>query len=118
MYDVQAEELNPNPEDKFAVVECFVNNPSEYMRALTPTRFRKMTNDYWVYINRTSFLLEDLALPTNPSAPAASELPAKSFLKQCVISGRQGQPRNDHQDSNLAKSGDNVINLPMGVHQA
>ncbi|GFY45240.1 hypothetical protein TNIN_68021 [Trichonephila inaurata madagascariensis] len=56
--------------------------------------------------------------PTNPSEPAASELPAKSFLKQCVISGRQGQPRNDHQDSNLAKSGDNVINLPMGVHRA
>ncbi|GFT66326.1 hypothetical protein TNCV_3208001 [Trichonephila clavipes] len=40
MYDVQAEELEPNPEDKFAVMECFVNNPSEYMRALTPTRFR------------------------------------------------------------------------------
>ncbi|GFT99293.1 uncharacterized protein TNCV_3161921 [Trichonephila clavipes] len=37
MYDVQAEELEPNPEDKFAVMECFVNNPSEYMRALTPT---------------------------------------------------------------------------------
>ncbi|GFV31419.1 hypothetical protein TNCV_788481 [Trichonephila clavipes] len=32
MYDVQAEELEPNPEDKFAVMECFVNNPSEYMR--------------------------------------------------------------------------------------
>ncbi|GFW68729.1 hypothetical protein TNCV_3639441 [Trichonephila clavipes] len=32
--------LVPNPEDKFAVMECFVNNPSEYMRALTPTRFR------------------------------------------------------------------------------
>ncbi|GFY31890.1 RNase H domain-containing protein [Trichonephila clavipes] len=29
MYDVQAEELEPNPEDKFAVMECFVNNPSE-----------------------------------------------------------------------------------------
>ncbi|GFT42858.1 uncharacterized protein TNCV_2190011 [Trichonephila clavipes] len=40
MYDVQVEELEPNPEDKFAVMECFVNNPSEYMRALTPTRFR------------------------------------------------------------------------------
>ncbi|GFU73253.1 uncharacterized protein TNCV_493781 [Trichonephila clavipes] len=44
MYDVQAEELEPNPEDKFAVMECFVNNPSEYMRALTPTRFRKSRN--------------------------------------------------------------------------
>ncbi|GFU15233.1 hypothetical protein TNCV_3937881 [Trichonephila clavipes] len=40
MYDVPAEELEPNPEDKFAVMEYFVNNPSEYMRALTPTRFR------------------------------------------------------------------------------
>ncbi|GFW41716.1 uncharacterized protein TNCV_9541 [Trichonephila clavipes] len=44
MYDVQAEELEPNPEDKFAVMECFVNNPSEYMRALTPTRFRNSNN--------------------------------------------------------------------------
>ncbi|GFX55947.1 uncharacterized protein TNCV_2164241 [Trichonephila clavipes] len=26
MYDVQAEELEPNPEDKFALMECFVNN--------------------------------------------------------------------------------------------
>ncbi|GFU02280.1 uncharacterized protein TNCV_2921731 [Trichonephila clavipes] len=44
MYDVQAEELEPNPEDKFAVMECFVNNPSAYMRALTPTRFRNSNN--------------------------------------------------------------------------
>ncbi|GFT02825.1 uncharacterized protein TNCV_1846421 [Trichonephila clavipes] len=41
MYDVQAEELEPNPDDKFAMKECFINNPNEYMRALTPTRFRK-----------------------------------------------------------------------------
>ncbi|GFV48866.1 uncharacterized protein TNCV_1043161 [Trichonephila clavipes] len=41
MYDVQAEELEPNPEDKFAMKECFVNNPREYMRALTLSRFRK-----------------------------------------------------------------------------
>ncbi|GFU48714.1 RNA-directed DNA polymerase from mobile element jockey [Trichonephila clavipes] len=44
MYDVEAEELEPNPEDKFAVMECFVNNPSEYMRALTPTQFRNSSN--------------------------------------------------------------------------
>ncbi|GFV74392.1 uncharacterized protein TNCV_5128341 [Trichonephila clavipes] len=44
MYDVQAEELEPNPEDKFAVMECFVNNASEYMHALTPTRFRNSSN--------------------------------------------------------------------------
>ncbi|GFV05566.1 uncharacterized protein TNCV_227771 [Trichonephila clavipes] len=41
MYDVQAEELEPDPENKYAMIECFVNNPSEYMRTLTPTRFRK-----------------------------------------------------------------------------
>ncbi|GFT09376.1 uncharacterized protein TNCV_5062421 [Trichonephila clavipes] len=41
MYDVQAEELEPNPEDKFAMKECFVNNAREYMGTLTPTRFRK-----------------------------------------------------------------------------
>ncbi|GFW49994.1 putative RNA-directed DNA polymerase from transposon BS [Trichonephila clavipes] len=44
IYDVQADELEPNPEDKFAVMECFVNNPNEYMRALTPTRFRNSIN--------------------------------------------------------------------------
>ncbi|GFU69151.1 uncharacterized protein TNCV_1516851 [Trichonephila clavipes] len=44
MYDGQAEELEPNPEDKYAMIECFVNNPSEYMRALTLTRFRKSRN--------------------------------------------------------------------------
>ncbi|GFS59939.1 uncharacterized protein TNCV_3957351 [Trichonephila clavipes] len=37
MYDVQVEELEPDPEDKFAVMKCFVDNPSEYMRAITPT---------------------------------------------------------------------------------
>ncbi|GFW79898.1 hypothetical protein TNCV_3898991 [Trichonephila clavipes] len=41
MYDVQTEELEPNPEDKFAMKECFANNPSEYMRALTPTDSEK-----------------------------------------------------------------------------
>ncbi|GFT07170.1 uncharacterized protein TNCV_1416551 [Trichonephila clavipes] len=41
MYDVEAEELEPNPEDKFAMKECFINNPNEYMHALTPNRFRK-----------------------------------------------------------------------------
>ncbi|GFS99047.1 hypothetical protein TNCV_1890551 [Trichonephila clavipes] len=41
MYDVQAEELEPYPEDKFVVMKCFVNNPNECMRALSSTRFRK-----------------------------------------------------------------------------
>ncbi|GFU14840.1 hypothetical protein TNCV_2807491 [Trichonephila clavipes] len=38
---VQMEKLEPNPEDKFAIKECFKNSPNEYMRVLTPTRFRK-----------------------------------------------------------------------------
>ncbi|GFX41195.1 uncharacterized protein TNCV_2218931 [Trichonephila clavipes] len=45
MYDVQAEELEPNPEDKFAGMKCFVNNPSEYMRALTPSQFKTVVSN-------------------------------------------------------------------------
>ncbi|GFT96256.1 uncharacterized protein TNCV_3906951 [Trichonephila clavipes] len=46
MYDVEAEELEPNPEDKFTMKECFIRifYKHEYMRALTPTRFRKSRN--------------------------------------------------------------------------
>ncbi|GFT82721.1 uncharacterized protein TNCV_1784591 [Trichonephila clavipes] len=44
VYDVQTEELEPDPEDKFAMKECFISNPSEYMRVLTPTRIRKSRN--------------------------------------------------------------------------
>ncbi|GFS70752.1 uncharacterized protein TNCV_498241 [Trichonephila clavipes] len=40
-YNVYAEELEPDPEDKYAMIECFVNIPSENMRELTTTRFRK-----------------------------------------------------------------------------
>ncbi|GFV78013.1 uncharacterized protein TNCV_1671 [Trichonephila clavipes] len=40
MYDME-EELEPNPKDKFAMTEYYRNNPDKYMRALTPTRFRK-----------------------------------------------------------------------------
>ncbi|GFV16093.1 hypothetical protein TNCV_3378571 [Trichonephila clavipes] len=39
--DVEEEELEPDPTDKFAIKECFINNPDKYIRALTPTRFRK-----------------------------------------------------------------------------
>ncbi|GFS91988.1 uncharacterized protein TNCV_1931551 [Trichonephila clavipes] len=46
-YDVQAEELEPDPEDKYAMIECFVNNPREYMRVLTPTRFRKSRSNFF-----------------------------------------------------------------------
>ncbi|GFY24081.1 hypothetical protein TNCV_1011341 [Trichonephila clavipes] len=35
------EELEPDPTDKFAIKECFRNNPDKNIRALTPTRFRK-----------------------------------------------------------------------------
>ncbi|GFX63625.1 uncharacterized protein TNCV_2005541 [Trichonephila clavipes] len=41
MYDVEEEELEPDPTDKFAIKECFINNFEKYIRALTPTRFRK-----------------------------------------------------------------------------
>ncbi|GFS89387.1 uncharacterized protein TNCV_1809281 [Trichonephila clavipes] len=41
MYDVEVQELEPNPEDKFAMKECFIKNPDKYIRALTPTRFGK-----------------------------------------------------------------------------
>ncbi|GFY16062.1 hypothetical protein TNCV_341111 [Trichonephila clavipes] len=40
-YDVESEEL----EDKFAMKECFIQNPDKYIRALTPTRFRKCKSD-------------------------------------------------------------------------
>ncbi|GFX80367.1 glycerol-3-phosphate dehydrogenase [Trichonephila clavipes] len=39
-YDVE-EELEPDPTDKFAIMEYHKNNPDKYIRALTPTRFRK-----------------------------------------------------------------------------
>ncbi|GFT19140.1 uncharacterized protein TNCV_302761 [Trichonephila clavipes] len=41
MNDVQADELEPNPEDKYAMKECFVNTHSEYMHALPPPRLKK-----------------------------------------------------------------------------
>ncbi|GFW98625.1 uncharacterized protein TNCV_2758041 [Trichonephila clavipes] len=42
MFDGE-EELEPDPTDKFAITECHRNNPDKYIRALTPTRFRKTT---------------------------------------------------------------------------
>ncbi|GFW27182.1 uncharacterized protein TNCV_94081 [Trichonephila clavipes] len=41
MYDVEEEELEPDPTDKFAITEHPINFPKGYLRALTPTRFRK-----------------------------------------------------------------------------
>ncbi|GFW34310.1 uncharacterized protein TNCV_220361 [Trichonephila clavipes] len=43
MYDVDDDELEPNPANKYAMKEYFRNNPDKYMRALTPIRFRKTT---------------------------------------------------------------------------
>ncbi|GFW99657.1 hypothetical protein TNCV_3418901 [Trichonephila clavipes] len=63
MYDVQAEELEPNSEDKFAVMECFVNNPSEYMRALTPTRFRNSIGNVSTPIIGADFLYNFRLVP-------------------------------------------------------
>ncbi|GFV38029.1 hypothetical protein TNCV_2306241 [Trichonephila clavipes] len=40
-YDVEEEELEPDPTVKFALKEGTTNYPKGYLRALTPTRFRK-----------------------------------------------------------------------------
>ncbi|GFY06951.1 uncharacterized protein TNCV_4090531 [Trichonephila clavipes] len=39
-YDVEEEELEPDPADKFAIKECPIKFPDGYLRALTPTRYR------------------------------------------------------------------------------
>ncbi|GFW24031.1 hypothetical protein TNCV_4950751 [Trichonephila clavipes] len=41
MYDVEEKELEPNPMEKFTMKECYRNDPDKYLRALTPTRFKK-----------------------------------------------------------------------------
>ncbi|GFT45456.1 hypothetical protein TNCV_349251 [Trichonephila clavipes] len=41
MYDVE-EELEPDPTDKFVLKECPTNFPREYLRSLSPTRFKKI----------------------------------------------------------------------------
>ncbi|GFT82549.1 hypothetical protein TNCV_1633521 [Trichonephila clavipes] len=41
MYDVEEEELEPDPNDKFAFKECSKNFPKGYLRTLTPNRCRK-----------------------------------------------------------------------------
>ncbi|GFU13097.1 hypothetical protein TNCV_1445231 [Trichonephila clavipes] len=40
-YDVEEEKLEPVPTDKFAIMEYHKNTPDKYIRALTPTRFRR-----------------------------------------------------------------------------
>ncbi|GFU34072.1 uncharacterized protein TNCV_3198831 [Trichonephila clavipes] len=44
MYDVEVEEFERNPVDKFAMKEYYRNNPDKYMLLLTPIRFRKGRN--------------------------------------------------------------------------
>ncbi|GFX95010.1 hypothetical protein TNCV_3046421 [Trichonephila clavipes] len=41
MYDVEHDELEPNPVDKYVITEYCRNNPDKYLHAVTPTRFRK-----------------------------------------------------------------------------
>ncbi|GFY28131.1 hypothetical protein TNCV_4394651 [Trichonephila clavipes] len=43
-YDAEEDELDPNPADKFVMGQCWRNNPDQYFRAVTPTRFRKSRN--------------------------------------------------------------------------
>ncbi|GFX99410.1 uncharacterized protein TNCV_3023411 [Trichonephila clavipes] len=40
VYD-EENEIESNDADKFAMKECYKNNPETYLRAVTPTRFRK-----------------------------------------------------------------------------
>ncbi|GFY08379.1 hypothetical protein TNCV_1357851 [Trichonephila clavipes] len=40
-YDVEEEELEPDPTDKFTIKEDPLNFPKRYLRALTPSRYRK-----------------------------------------------------------------------------
>ncbi|GFX33500.1 hypothetical protein TNCV_1006611 [Trichonephila clavipes] len=40
-YDVEEDEREPNPTDKFVMGRYWRNNPDKYLRAVTPTRFRK-----------------------------------------------------------------------------
>ncbi|GFW17474.1 hypothetical protein TNCV_2650321 [Trichonephila clavipes] len=40
-YDVEEDELERNLADKYVLGEYWRNNPDKYLRALTPTRFRK-----------------------------------------------------------------------------
>ncbi|GFY09237.1 hypothetical protein TNCV_2991551 [Trichonephila clavipes] len=59
MYDVEEEELEPDPTDKFAIKECPTNFPKGYLRALTLTRYRKdggaICRPFWNFteLNRT-----------------------------------------------------------------
>ncbi|GFS48559.1 hypothetical protein TNCV_309871 [Trichonephila clavipes] len=41
VYDVEEAEFEPNPADEYVLPEYWRKHPVEYLRALTPTRFRK-----------------------------------------------------------------------------
>ncbi|GFV27718.1 hypothetical protein TNCV_4169401 [Trichonephila clavipes] len=43
-YDVEEEELEQDSTDKFAIKEGPTNFPKGYLRALTPSRYRKSRN--------------------------------------------------------------------------
>ncbi|GFV35576.1 hypothetical protein TNCV_2151241 [Trichonephila clavipes] len=43
-YEVEEDELEPNPADKYVMEEYWQNNPNKYLRALTPTLFRKSSS--------------------------------------------------------------------------
>ncbi|GFU90655.1 HTH_Tnp_Tc3_2 domain-containing protein [Trichonephila clavipes] len=96
MYDVQAEELEPNPEDKFAVMECFVNNPSEYMRALTPTRFRNRADDELIEMYEQEQDTEEIEsvepvqLEDRMTVATLGSIPIRRF---CVRRPVPGRPR-------------------------
>ncbi|GFW80147.1 uncharacterized protein TNCV_460551 [Trichonephila clavipes] len=84
----QAEELEPDPEDKFAVMKCFVDNPSEYMRALTPIRFRKVEANFYTIDKFRSSATKLVSLSfkyinNSPKPPRGKEL--SKDLKDAII---------------------------------
>ncbi|GFV29890.1 transposable element Tcb1 transposase [Trichonephila clavipes] len=119
MYDVVAEELEPNPEDKFAMKECFINNPNEYMRALTPTRFRKSRNRLALELRPTH--VGGLDITTHKTARGGrvrSTTPAED--RYIVLSAKTNRRTTAQQVANqfLAASGKQISRKTVARHES
>ncbi|GFW34595.1 hypothetical protein TNCV_952231 [Trichonephila clavipes] len=66
-YDVEEEELEPDPTDKFKIMAYHRNNPDKYIRALTPTRFRKTSSMHLVVPSAISRFLAETRLRSQRS---------------------------------------------------
>ncbi|GFS56010.1 hypothetical protein TNCV_2564531 [Trichonephila clavipes] len=64
-YDVEEEELEPDPTDKFTIKEDPLNFPKGYLRSLTPSRYRKTTRGH-VILNhgQVTWTTPELAPPS------------------------------------------------------